>query len=150
MRPVRSTRNMPWLMLENSWNIERAASARMLWPSRGSEESTGTDASMLDNAQRSVPQDLGQEVAAALALRVVEELLRGVALDDLALVHEDHAVGDSLGEAHLVGDAHHGDALTGHLDHHVEHFLDHLGIECRGGLVEQHDLGRQAEGPGDR
>src|SRR6185369_6252406 len=35
MRPVRSTRNIPWLMLENSWNIDRAASSRMLWPSRG-------------------------------------------------------------------------------------------------------------------
>ena len=34
-----------------------------------------------------------------------EELLRWALLDDLALVHEDHAVGDRLREAHLVRDA---------------------------------------------
>jgi hypothetical protein len=27
---------MPWLTLENNWNMDRAASSRMLCPSRGS------------------------------------------------------------------------------------------------------------------
>jgi hypothetical protein len=39
-------------------------------------------------------QDLAEEQLGALGLRVVEELFRLVLLDDLALVHEDHAVGD--------------------------------------------------------
>ena len=33
---------------------------------------------------------------------------------------------------------HHGHALAGEIDHHVEHFLDHFGVERRGRLVEQH------------
>ena len=37
---------------------------------------------------------------------------RRVLLDDLALVHEDHAVRHRLGEAHLVRHAEHRDALT--------------------------------------
>ena len=36
MRPLRSTKNMPWLTLENNWNMERAASSRMPWASIGS------------------------------------------------------------------------------------------------------------------
>ena len=37
-----------------------------------------------------------------------------------------------------MGDDHHGHALAGEIDHHVQHFADHLGIERRGRLVEQH------------
>ena len=44
----------------------------------------------------------------------------------------------------------HGHALVGELDHDVEHFLDHLRIERRGRLVEQHDLGLHAQRAGDR
>jgi hypothetical protein len=33
--------------------------------------------------------------------------------------------------------------------HHVQHLRDHLGIEGRGGLVEEHELGLHAEGPRD-
>jgi hypothetical protein len=35
------------------------------------------------------------------------------------------------------------------LDHRIEHFLDHLGVERRGRLVEQHDLGLHAQRAGD-
>ena len=45
--------------------------------------------------------------------------------------------------------AHHGDALLGHLDHHIEHFFDHLGVQRRGRLVEQHDFRRQAQSAGN-
>jgi YgiT-type zinc finger domain-containing protein len=55
-----------------------------------------------------------------------------------------------LGKAHLVGHAQHGHAFFGQLDHHVEHFLDHFGVERRGRLVEQHDLRLHAQRPGDR
>ena len=33
--------------------------------------------------------------------------------------------------------------------HDVEHLVDHLGVERRGGLVEQHDLGLHGERAGD-
>jgi uncharacterized membrane protein YfcA len=89
----------------------------------------------------SVLQDLGQEVLGARAalLGLAEEGVLGAVLDDAAGVHEDDAVADLAGEAHLVRDAHHGHALLGQLHHHVEHLADHLGVERRGGLVEQHD-----------
>ena len=76
-----------------------------------------------------MPQNLRQKVLGSIRLRVVEEVVRVVLLDDLALIHEDHAVRHGFGEAHFVGDADHGDALIGHGDHHVEHLFDHLGIE---------------------
>ena len=53
-------------------------------------------------------------------------------------------------EAHLVRDAQHRDALLGEVDHHLEHLVDHLGVERRGRLVEQHDLRRQAQRARDR
>ena len=94
-------------------------------------------------------QDLGQELLGPLRVGLAEKVVLGRILDDAALVHEDHPVGDLLGEAHLVGDAHHGHALLGQLDHHVEHLVDHLGVEGRGGLVKQHQLGLHAKGAGD-
>ena len=44
----------------------------------------------------------------------------------------------------------HGHALLGEVDHHVEHLLDHLGVERRGRLVEEHDARVHAERAGDR
>src|SRR3546814_2751202 len=90
-------------------------------------------------------QNLAEEQLGARRLRVVEELLRLVLLDDLAAIHEDHPVGDLAGEAHLVSDAKHGHAALGEVHHDVEHLGDHLWIERRGRLVEQHDLGRSEE-----
>ena len=45
---------------------------------------------------------------------------------------------DLARETHLVGDDHHRHALARELDHDVEHLVDHLGVERRGRLVEQH------------
>src|SRR5262245_56420175 len=98
----------------------------------------------------SVMEDLAEEELGALVARVGEERLRLVLLDDLAPVHEDHAIGHGAREAHLVGDAEHGHALAGELDHDVQYLLDHLRIEGGGRLVEQHDLGPHAERAGDR
>jgi hypothetical protein len=38
---------------------------------------------------------------------------------------------------------------AGQHDHGVQHLLDHLGVERRGRLVEQHDLGLHAQGARD-
>ena len=38
----------------------------------------------------------------------------------------------------------------GKLLHHAEHLADQLGIQRRGGLVEQHQLGVHRQCPGDR
>jgi Mg2+ and Co2+ transporter CorA len=113
------------------WQAAEKSDARQDWP------------------RVSVAQDLGQKVLRPVGLGVIEELLGRVLLDDLALVHKDHPIGHRLGKAHLMCDAQHGDALAGELDHHIEHFLDHLRIERGSGLIEQHDLGRQAQCAGN-
>src|SRR5262252_5180127 len=55
-----------------------------------------------------VGEDLGQELPGPVRAGRGEEGLRVLDLDDAAAVHEDHPVGDPSGEAHLVGDDHHG------------------------------------------
>src|SRR2546430_2467617 len=45
----------------------------------------------------------------------------------------------AAGKAHLVRHDHHGHAVLGEIGHDVEHLVDHLGIQGRGWLVEEHD-----------
>ena len=90
-------------------------------------------------------QDFREEQLRPIAPGAAEELVLRRVLDDLALVHEDHAVRDLAGETHLVGDDHHGHAFAGEVDHDVEHLADHFRIERRGWLVEQHQLGLERE-----
>src|SRR6516165_11166255 len=100
-------------------------------------------------AWRSV-ENLSQEQLRALVLRMLEERLRLVDFDDLPIRHENASVSHLTRKTHFVSDDQHGDARAGELDHGVEHFLDHLGIERRGRLVEQHDLRAHAQGARDR
>ena len=102
-----------------------------------------------DNEVGNGLQDLAEEELGALVLGVGEEVFGGAHFHDLAAVHEDDAVGDLTGEAHLVGDDEHGHAAYGQLLHHVEHLFDHLGVEGGGGLVEEHDFGLHGERAGD-
>src|SRR6516165_11417016 len=60
-----------------------------------------------------VREDLAQEQFGAVALGVGKEFLGRSAFDDLAAVHEDHRVGDSAREPHLVGDTDHCHPLLG-------------------------------------
>src|SRR4051794_20536144 len=53
-------------------------------------------------------QNLAQKQLRARVLRVSEEFVRRVGLDDLTGIHEDHAVGDLLRKPHLVRDDQHG------------------------------------------
>ena len=70
-------------------------------------------------------------------------------LDDDAGIHEDDAVGDLAGEAHLVGDHDHRHAALGEVAHDLEHLADQLRVERARRLVEEHQLGVHGEGPGD-
>src|SRR6478609_10563773 len=96
--------------------------------------------SLVPSCGASVLEDLAQEVASAVGARVGEELLRGVLLDDGAVGHEEDPVGGGAGEAHLVGDDDHRHPALREVDHHVEDLVDHLGVESRRGLVEEHHL----------
>src|SRR5690606_14647885 len=95
-------------------------------------------------------EDLAQEQLGAFFAGVTEELLGLTDLDDLAVGHEHDPVGHRPGKTHLVGDHDHRHAALSELHHGFEDFLDHLGVEGGGGLVEQHHLGTHGEGPGDR
>ena len=79
---------------------------------------------------------LFDEPTSALDPEMVNEVL-----DDGPLGHEHHAVARLAGEAHLVGDHDHGHAGLGQLHHDIEDFVDHLGVERRRGLVEEHHAG---------
>ena len=95
-------------------------------------------------------QNLAQEKLRPLVLRVVEEFLGLVGLDDLAAIHEYDGIRNRFRKAHLVSHAEHGHATLGKFDHDIEHFLDHLGVERRGRLVEQHDARVHAKAARDR
>src|SRR3990170_6712997 len=97
-----------------------------------------------------MPKDRVEEALGALLLGGREEVFRGPFLHDLTLVHEHDPIGDLPGEAHLVADDHHRHPFVSERLHHIQDLLDHLRIERRGGLVEQHDLWFHAERPGDR
>ncbi|REF73047.1 hypothetical protein BDD41_1559 [Paracoccus versutus] len=85
----------------------------------------------------------------ARALRVGEENAGHRFLDLFAAIHEDDSVGDLPRETRLMGDAQHGYALRGQFHHGVEHLLDHLGVQRRGRLVEEHHPRLHAQRPRD-
>ncbi len=58
-------------------------------------------------------------------------------------------VGDFAGEAHLVGDADHGEAVIHQRADDLQHLTHHFRIERAGGLVEQHDRRLHRQGAGD-
>src|SRR6266513_1284166 len=61
----------------------------------------------------SVMQDLGKELLSAFRARLSEKILFCRILDDLAAVHEDDAMCDHSGKAHLVRHHNHGHASAG-------------------------------------
>ena len=93
--------------------------------------------------------DGSKEGAGALLAGVGEELAGRALLDDDAVVHEQHPVGDLARKAHLVGDDEHGDARVGQAAHDGEDLADDFGVQGGGGLVKEHDLGLHAQGAGD-
>src|SRR4051812_4920735 len=85
------------------------------------------DRHVLTLVQHPLPlQQLLEEEPRARLLGAREHLLRRCLLRDQALVHEDHAVGDLAGEAHLVGDDEHRHAAAGEVAHHAQDFADEL------------------------
>jgi hypothetical protein len=95
-------------------------------------------------------RDLAQEVLGTIRLRIGEEFLRGVLLDDGAIGQEDHSVRRFARESHLVGHHDHGHALLRQGGHGVQYLGDHLRVEGGGRFVEEHDAGPHGQGPGNR
>ncbi len=77
--------------------------------------------------------------------------LRGPGLDDEPLMQHGHAIGDAEDLGDLVADHDRGEAeLLVQLQDQVVNGVDENGVEARGRLVEEDDLGLVDEGPGDR
>ena len=81
--------------------------------------------------------------------RVAEDVLGLALFDDAAAVHEDDAVGYLAGEGHLVSDDDHRHPIRGQLAHHREDLTDEFGVQSRGRLVEEHELGLHGQRSGD-
>src|ERR1700754_4317742 len=97
-----------------------------------------------------VVDDLVDELACALRLRVREELRGRPLLHDQATVDEHQPVAHLTGKAHLVRDDQHRHAVASEVAHDVQHLPDHLRVQRRGRLVEQHQLRVHRECPRDR
>ena len=68
----------------------------------------------------------------------------------LTVVHHDHLVGEALGLEQEVRAHEDGLAALGHLVDEAEHRAGRLGVEARGRLVEQEEVGLVEHRPGQR
>jgi hypothetical protein len=81
--------------------------------------------------------------------RRAEDGLGRALLNDLATVEKAHGVRQLAGKPHLVRGQHHRHPVVAQLPKHRENLAHQFGVERRGDLVEEHDLGRHGEGPHD-
>jgi len=77
-----------------------------------------------------------EEALSPLMRRVIQDLLGRPLLDDLALIDEEHTIGDLAGEPHLVRDHHHRHAGLGQAANSGKDFADQLRIQSGGRFVE--------------
>src|SRR5215813_6678072 len=87
-------------------------------------------------SRSSMLQNFGKKLGCALTARLAEKIFGRRVLDDLPFVHENHAIGDLAGKAHLMRDNHHGHPVMREGHHDIKHLVDHLRVERRGRLVE--------------
>ena len=69
--------------------------------------------------------------------------------EKLAVGHEEHAVGNLAGKAHLMRHDDHRHAGLRKLLHNLQHLAHHLGVKRARRLVEEHDLGLHGKGADD-
>ena len=102
---------------------------------------------------------LGHALALARAEPQLDHLSGGVAADEIArcalgrdtsAVHDHQPVAQLLGLVHVVGGQHQRDPVGLQPVKAVPEGVAGLGVEARGGLVEQQQLGLVDQGPGDR
>ena len=90
------------------------------------------------------------QLAADVRLGVGENFFHGVLLGHHAVVQNGDPVADFLDDIHLVGDDHHSDAqLLVQLLQQIQNRQGRGGVQGRGRLVTQQDLGVRGQGAGD-
>ena len=82
-------------------------------------------------------------------LRMSKKGCTGSGFDDSSLMKKSCRIAGSACEAHLMGDNHEFDAFTAQLCGEIEHFRRVLGIQCRGGFIEQQQLRSRSHRTGD-
>ena len=128
---------------------------------RGLEGAAATEAdggeqrrTALGGGARGVAVELVEhgEVAADHQLHELELGGRGdhALLDEPAVAQHRHAVGDGVDLVEEVGDEDDGDAVGAQPTHHLEELLHLVGVEARGGLVEDEHARLDVDGAGDR
>eukprot|EP01022_Parablepharisma_sp_SALTPOND_P021562 TRINITY_DN427_c3_g1_i1.p1 TRINITY_DN427_c3_g1~~TRINITY_DN427_c3_g1_i1.p1 ORF type:complete len:882 (+),score=278.44 TRINITY_DN427_c3_g1_i1:1771-4416(+) len=95
-------------------------------------------------------QDGRDEFLRAPVLRACQHFAGGAGFDHLAAIHEHHPVGHFTCKAQFMRDHDHGHAAPGKILHHRQHFAHQLRVQCRGRLVEQHQLGPHGQCAGNR
>src|SRR3954464_1335966 len=90
-------------------------------------------------------RNTGDELADARVVGVREDLFRLALLEDLAAVHEHHAVGGGASELHLVAYHHHRHSRFAQLAHYLETAAAQLRVERAGRLVEEEDFRLEGE-----
>src|ERR1043166_651452 len=93
--------------------------------------------------------DSSQELAGAVVLGLVEDLVGLAGLGDAAGVEEEDAVGPVAGALRLVPDHNHGRSFFRKLAHDAQDLAAQLRIEGAGWLVEEHHLRFHSQGAGD-
>lgn len=91
-------------------------------------------------------KDLREEFLGAVLSGVLKNLFRGPLLDDTAGIEKDHSMRHAPRKAHFVAHHYHGHARFGEVGHDVQHFFDHFGVERRGWLIKEHNLGLHRKG----
>src|SRR5262249_730335 len=84
------------------------------------------------------PEDGLEEALQPFALWAPEHYFWLTLLNDRPLVDEDDLAAALASEVHPVRGDDHRHALGGQLEHHVQDLRPQLGVERRGGLVEEH------------
>jgi hypothetical protein len=79
-------------------------------------------------AIRSLAVQHSQERLGSFVLGMIQHVFRRPPFDDVALIHEDHAVGDLAGKSHFMGDHDHGHPRFGETADHGENLAGQFGV----------------------
>ncbi len=92
----------------------------------------------------------GQQGLRVGLARALEDLARGTFLDDLAVLHHQHMIGQGADHAQVVADEHVGEvALVLQLAQEVDDLGLDAHVERAGWLVKHDELGLEYHGAGD-
>ena len=91
-----------------------------------------------------------QKCPRALRFRTMEKHFRRGRFNYKSTFQKHHAIGHSLGKAHLMGHDGHGHARFCQINYHAQHFMHHFRVERRGDFIQQQYLRMHQHGAHQR